>query len=62
MKAIHRYCQQKSDKEIAVHELFTIADQIELAVEDTSGFLEYLNELGDILKKGNSMFQYNGRL
>jgi DNA helicase MCM8 len=62
MKALQRHCQQKDSKEIAVHELFTIADQIELAVEDTSGFLEYLNELGDILKKGNSMFQYNGRL
>ena len=62
MKAVRRFCCSKSDKELKVHELFSIADSIELAVEDTAGFIEFLNDQGDLLKKGNSIFHFNGKL
>ena len=60
--AVRRYCQKTGSKDIMIHELFTIADTIELAVEDTTGFLDYLNELGYFLKRPNNLFQYLGRI
>jgi hypothetical protein len=39
--------------------LYSIADKIELAVADTSGFIEQLNETGDLLKKGGGRYSYN---
>lgn len=60
--AVRRYCQKNGSKDIMIHELFKIADAIELAVEDTTGFLDYLNELGYFLKRPNNLFQYLGRI
>lgn len=62
LRAVQRHCQKQQSKEIAVHELFSIADEIDLAIEDTAGFIEHLNDQGDLLKKGNSIFQYHGKL
>lgn len=62
LSAVRRYCQKNGSKDIMIHEMFTIADNIELAVEDTTGFLDYLNELGYFLKRPNNLFQYLGRI
>ena len=60
--SIHRYCEFKGDKELEIHELYSIADKIELAVPDTGGFIEQLNESGDLLKRGGSRYAYNGTI
>ena len=62
MEALQRYCEGKGGKEIEIHELYSLADRIELAVTDTGGFFEQLNEAGDLLKKGGNKFAYNGAL
>ena len=59
LDALHRHCESKNDKEVEIHELYSIADRIELAVSDTSGFIEQLNEAGDLLKRGGGRFVYN---
>ena len=62
MKAVQRFCQRNGSKDIYIHDLFKIADDIELAIEDTSGFIAQLNDLGDLLKKPNNVYQYFGRI
>lgn len=62
LSAVRQYCQKRGSKDIMIHELFTLADNIELAVEDTVGFLDYLNELGYFLKRPKNLFQYLGRI
>lgn len=57
--ALQQHCQRKGSKEVQMHELFTIADAIELNVEDTSGFVERLNDMGDVLKKGGGVWMFN---
>jgi DNA replicative helicase MCM subunit Mcm2 (Cdc46/Mcm family) len=59
LDALHRHCEAKNDKDVEVHELYTIADRIELAVTDTSGFIDQLNEVGDLLKRGGGRYSYN---
>ena len=56
MGAVRRFCQRKGSKEIMINELFSIADDIELNVDDTVAFLEYLVELCFFLKKPNGLF------
>ncbi|WPT13036.1 Putative DNA helicase MCM8 [Picochlorum sp. SENEW3] len=62
MRAIQRFCQKQNSKKIPVNDLFTIADGIELAIEDTRGFITYLNEMGDLLKTGTGMYQFHGKI
>jgi DNA helicase MCM8 len=59
LDVLQRHCEAKNDKELEVHELYSIADKIELAIADTSGFIEQLNEAGDLLKRGGGRFIYN---
>ena len=62
MKAVQRFCQRNGSKDIYIHDLFKIADDIELAIEDTSGFIAQLNDMGDLLKKPNNLYQYFGKI
>lgn len=64
MEAVHRWCQMNNSNNnnnngwmIESHELYDIADKIELVMPDTRAFLDYLNEQGDLLKKGNGRWQ-----
>ncbi|KAG7670797.1 hypothetical protein Ndes2526B_g01449 [Nannochloris sp. 'desiccata'] len=59
LDVLQRHCEAKNDKEIEVHELYSIADKIELAISDTAGFIEQLNEAGDLLKRGGGRYIYN---
>lgn len=61
MRAIQRFCQKQNSKEVPINELFIIADDIELAIEDTRGFISYLNEMGDLLKTGTG-YQFPGKI
>lgn len=56
MGAVRRFCQRNESKEVMINDLFSIADSIELNVDDTVGFLEYLVELCYFLKKPNGLF------
>ncbi len=56
MSAVRRFCQRNESKEVMINDLFSIADSIELNVDDTVGFLEYLVELCFFLKKPNGLF------
>ena len=62
LEALQRHCESKGAREVEIHELYSIADRIELAMADTGGFFEQLNEAGDLLKKGGGRFAYNGGL
>ena len=62
MEAVRRWCQMNNNNNnngwmIESHELYDIADKIELVMPDTRAFLDYLNEQGDLLKKGNGRWQ-----
>jgi DNA helicase MCM8 len=61
MEAVRRWCQMNNNNNsgwmIESHDLYDIADKIELAMPDTRAFLDYLNEQGDLLKKGNGRWQ-----
>jgi DNA helicase MCM8 len=56
ISAVRRFCQRNESKEVMINDLFSIADSIELNVDDTVGFLEYLVELCFFLKKPNGLF------
>jgi len=56
MSAVRRHCQNRGTKEIMIHDLFTIADNIELNVEDTVGFVDFLVEMCFFLRKPNGLF------
>jgi len=56
MSAVRRYCQNRGTKEIMIHDLFTIADNIELNVDDTVGFVDFLVEMCFFLRKPNGLF------
>lgn len=62
LAALQRHCEAKGSKEVELHELFGVADSIELAVPDTREFIEKLNECGDVLKRGGLKFAFNGSL
>ena len=56
MSAVRRHCQNRGTKEIMIHDLFTIADNIELNVDDTVGFVDFLVEMCFFLRKPNGLF------
>ena len=56
MSAVRRFCQNRGSKEIMIHDLFTIADNIELNVDDTLGFVDFLVEMCFFLKKPNGLY------
>jgi len=62
LDALQRHCESKGTKELETHELYSVADCIELAVPDMREFVERLNEMGDLLKRGGGKFALNGAL
>eukprot|EP00887_Chlorella_sp_A99_P007436 scaffold2.g7436.t1 len=61
LDALKRFVAQRgTDDVVAVAEMYGLADQIELAVEDMPAFIDRLNEAGDLLKKGNARYQVCG--
>ena len=46
MDALCALCSGKGSREVEVHELYDVADKIDLAVPDTAAFIESLNEAG----------------
>jgi DNA helicase MCM8 len=58
--ALCAHCAAKGDAALPAHELYAVADRIELAVPDTGAFLEALREAGDLLKRGPGAFELAG--
>jgi DNA helicase MCM8 len=58
--ALRAHCAAKGDAALPAHELYAVADRIELAVPDTGAFLEALREAGDLLKRGPGAFELAG--
>jgi DNA helicase MCM8 len=54
--AVRRFCQKNGSKEMRTRDLFTIADSIELNVDDTVGFIDFLVEGCFFLKKPEGIF------
>jgi hypothetical protein len=56
MSAVRRHCQNRGTNEIMIQDLFTVADNIELNVDDTVGFVDFLVEMCFFLKKPNGLY------
>ncbi|KAL6778530.1 hypothetical protein ACKKBF_B15130 [Auxenochlorella protothecoides x Auxenochlorella symbiontica] len=62
MAALHRHCVATGCLELQIAELEGIAARARVQEPEFHGFIERLNDGGDILKKGPGLYSYNGPL
>lgn len=55
--ALSRIARVERRAAFPIHELYSVADDIELQVEDMTALIDSLNESGELLKKGGGTYQ-----
>ena len=55
--ALSRIARVERRAVFPIHELYSVADDLELQVEDMTALIDSLNESGELLKKGGGTYQ-----
>ncbi|KAK9824829.1 hypothetical protein WJX81_003431 [Elliptochloris bilobata] len=57
LAALAKRCQLSGSAQVNVAQLYSLADDLELAVPDMLAFIADLNDAGELLKKGSGVYQ-----